>query len=110
ARLDHQKQHPAIKKRNTGIKRFAQVGVLAANNRQARGEFDVDESAKERHDAAGNPCRENQKRSVDPFGNEIGIDENSDANNTAHHDHDGAKETKMTREAATYGITLVGVF
>jgi len=100
AGLNHQQQHPAIEKRHARMKRFAQVSVLAAHGGQARGEFGIDEAAEKRDDTAGNPSRQDEERGVDALGDQIRIDEDSRADDAAHHGHGRAKQAEMACQAA----------
>ena len=100
ASLNDQEQDPAVKKGDARMERFTQVSVLTADDWQTRGEFGVDKTAEEGNHAAGNPYCQDEERSVDAFGDEVGIDENSRADDAAHHSHGGAEEAEMPREAA----------
>ncbi len=98
--LNDEKQHPAVKKCDAGMERFAKISVLAADHGQPRGQFGVNEAAKERDEAAGNPHRQDEEACVDAFGDEIRIDENSRTDDAAHHCHGGAEKAEMARKPA----------
>ena len=91
------------------MERFAQISVLAADDGQAGGEFGVDKAPKERKEATRNPSGQDEERSVHAFGDEIRINENSSADDAAHHGHGGAEKAEMAREATAGRRRWTGV-
>ena len=83
------------------MERFAKISVLAADHGQPRGEFGVNEAAKERDEAARDPHRQDEEGGVDAFGDEIRIDENSRTDDATHNCHGGAEKAEVAREPAT---------
>ena len=90
-RVNHKQCHPAIKKSNRRMIGLAQVGVLAAYPRHAIRKFRVDKRTHERDCASRNPRGKNQRRRMNNFSDDIGIDKDSRAYDAAHHDHRGVK-------------------
>src|SRR5438094_4451088 len=99
--LNDEKQHPAVKKCDAGMERFAKISVLAADHGQPRGQFGVNEATKECDEAARDPHRQDEEGGVDAFGDEIRIDENSRTDDAAHDGHSGAEKAEVAREPAT---------
>ena len=101
ARIDYQQADPAVKKAEQWMKGFAKVGVLAADLRHARGEFGVDEGAQEGDDSSRDPRPQNQRGGVEQVRDDVGIDENSGADDAAHHDHGRVEEAELRGESGT---------
>jgi hypothetical protein len=77
---------------------FAKISVLTTDDGQAPSELGVNEATEKRDDTARNPYRQDEEGSVDAFSDEIGIDEDSRADDAAHHGHGGAEKAEMARE------------
>src|SRR5262249_51825182 len=110
AGLNDEKQHPAVEKRDPGMERFPEISVLAADDGQARSEFGVDKAAQKSDEAAGKPHRQDEERAVDAFGDEIGINEDSRADDAAHHSHGGPEKAEMAREGPAGCVALAWAF
>jgi hypothetical protein len=72
---------------------FPQRGILPANIGHPVGKFSPDESAEQCENSADQPCANDQSGSVNLLGYHVPIDEDSGADDTAHDDHGGVKET-----------------
>src|SRR6266496_3352766 len=81
---------------------FAQVKILAACSRQTRGELGPDKRATHCHEAAQHPDAEDQKRRVNTMRHLRRIREDSSAYDTAHHNHDGVEQSKLTARFRRY--------
>lgn len=99
ARIDYQQADPAVKKAEQWMKRFAKVGVLAADLRHASGEFGVDESAEQGDDSSCDPRAQNQRGGVHQIRDDVWIDEDSGADDAAHHHHSGVEKAKLPGES-----------
>ena len=98
--LDDEQQHPAVNEGHRRMQRLAQIRILATDDGQARGQFRINKSAGQRDQAAHDPRAEDERRCVDPLGDEIGIDENARADNAAHHRHRRAEKAEAAGELA----------
>ncbi len=107
ARLNYEQQNPSIEKSDRGMIGLTQVGVLAAGAGHARGEFRIHQRAEKRDAAANCPCAKNERGSVDLPRDDVGIDENSGADDAAHDDHRGVEEPEARDELARRGHFLV---
>ena len=93
-RLDHQQQYPAIEECDQGIVRVAQISVLPADLGHTRGQFSPDKGGGQGNGAAGQPCAQYQRRRVYPLRDDVGIDEDSAADDSAHDQHGGVEESE----------------
>ena len=104
AGLDDEQQHPAVNESHRRMQRLAQISVLPADDRQPRGQLRVNKSAGQRDQPARDPRPENERRSVDPLRDDVGIDENARADDAAHHRHRRAEQAELAGElAASFG-------
>src|ERR1043166_9631692 len=76
----------------------AQVCILPADDRKPRRQLGVNSAADERNDSTTNPGQQNQWGGVDSFRDQIGINENSGADNSADHCHRCAEQTERSKE------------
>ncbi len=88
---------------------LAQIGVLAADDREPRRQLRVDETAGQSDQAARDPRAEDQQRGMDPLGDKIGIDENARADDAAHYGHGGAEKPELTRQLPVSGFRIHGL-
>ena len=95
ASLDDEQQHPAVNKCHRRMQRLSQISVLPAHDRQPRRQLGVNESARERDQPARDPGPEDQRRSMDPLRDDVGIDENPRADYAAHHRHRGPEKAEL---------------
>src|SRR6478752_6397669 len=72
-----------------------QIKILPARARQARGQLGPDEGAEQGKSSTQEPDAENQKRSVDAERDDVGIDEDTGANNAAHDNHGGVEYSEQ---------------
>src|SRR4029079_8026553 len=96
--LNHQQQHPAIKKRDRRMKCFSQVSVLPADVRSHGSQFSPDECSSECKETSEHPRTENQEWSVNLECDHRGFHKDPGADNAAHHDHGGIEEAESPGE------------
>ena len=80
------------------MKSIAQVGVLSSDVGHARRQLGVHKCSEHGDDPAGHPHRENQHRRVYLARDYVRVDEDAGADNAAHHDHDGVKQSDSPQE------------
>ena len=95
AGLGHQKKHPSIDERHRGMVGLTQIKILSARARQARRQLGPDEGTEQGKSSAQEPDAENQKRSVHAERDDVGIDEDTGADNAAHDDHGGVEYSEQ---------------
>ena len=95
AGLRYQKKDPSVDERDRRMISLAQVKILPARARQARGQLGPDERAEQGKSSAEKPDSQDQERSVHAQRNHVGIDENAGADNAAHDDHGGVEYSEQ---------------
>src|SRR6266542_1024600 len=75
---------------------LAQVKILAAGSRQTSGELGPDKRAAHHDKPTQHPDAEDQKRRVNAVRHFGRIREDSRTYDTAHHNHDGIEQSKLT--------------
>jgi hypothetical protein len=98
ARLDDQQQGPAVKEGRHRPPGIAQIGILAANLRPARGELGIDEGAGDCDQAAGQPDPDDQQRRAHLPGHLGRIQEDTRADDAAHHQHGRIEQAEPADE------------
>ncbi len=94
ARLDHEKERPAIEKTPERPKRLAQVNILAAGFGHHGGEFAIAQRADDRHEGGDHPCSHKERRRVGAA-RDISVDkENAGTNHGSRDDRRRAEQTK----------------
>ena len=87
---------------------FAQVGILPADYRETRGQFRIDESADQCDQSARDPNAHDERGRLHALRDQVGVDENSRADDAAYHSHDGAEKTELTSESLMGRIAFEG--
>jgi hypothetical protein len=89
--LDDKQQHPPVEKCDRWMIGLAEVRVLTANFGKRGRQFSPDEGAAYSNNAAKNPGSQDQCWSVHLLRNDVGIDENTGADDAAHDEHGGVE-------------------
>jgi hypothetical protein len=82
------------------VEGFAEVGVLPAHLGASRGQLGVDERARERDRATGEPRAEDEEGRVHLLRDDVRVDEDARADDAAHHDHRRVEQPQPPRQPA----------
>src|SRR6185312_8924710 len=94
ARLYDQQQSPAVQESNRWMISLAQVSVLASDEIWSlRSQLGINESASQGHETSKEPAGEDERHSVNASRHDVGIHEDTGANDAAHHNHSRVKQT-----------------
>ena len=100
ARLDDQKQGPAIEKGGKRPERIAKIGILSAHRRAPRGQLCVNTAPRSAPgQAAEHPDPDDQQRRVDVPRDLGRVDENARADDSAHDEHGRVEQAQPPRQA-----------
>jgi hypothetical protein len=99
AGLNHQQQYPAIKKRECRVIGLAKIRILSADCGKSGREFGPYECPAQADEPAEEPRSYDERGRVHLTGNDIRVDENAGADDSAHHRHGGVEQAKLAGQA-----------